>query len=101
VPSAEYRFFSLHERGGKVCGKAWHHEDRHDPGDMSKCHVRLSMQGEFLHMEVRMQEDLPDLDDPDLQSPPTEGGSAADCDTDDPAGADGGEWTTYAFARKG
>ncbi|MBM80217.1 MAG: hypothetical protein CMJ78_06440 [Planctomycetaceae bacterium] len=28
---AEYLFFSMHQHGEKVCGKAWHHEDRLDP----------------------------------------------------------------------
>src|SRR5262245_60913264 len=40
IPTSEYRFFGLHEHDGKICGKAWHHEDRFDPGDMSKCYVR-------------------------------------------------------------
>ena len=49
VPSAEYRLFATHEHGGKVCGKAWHHEDRFDPGDMSKCYVRLSIIDNRMH----------------------------------------------------
>ena len=35
-PAGEYHFFALHTHGQQVCGKAWHHEDRYDPGDMSK-----------------------------------------------------------------
>lgn len=36
---SEYRFFRMHQHGDYVCGNAWHHEDRFDPGDMSKCYV--------------------------------------------------------------
>jgi hypothetical protein len=69
-PSAEYRFFHLHRHAdGTVCGKAWHHEDRFDPGDMSKCHVRLAIIDGRLHFRSHMAEGLPDLNDPDLESP--------------------------------
>jgi hypothetical protein len=101
MPSAEYRFFAMHEHDGTVCGKAWHHEDRFDPGDMSKCYVRLSVQDNYLHFEMKMKEGLPDLSDPDLLStPPAEGGSAGECDADKPAGKDWGEWTSFVFAKK-
>ena len=101
TPSAEYRFFAMHQHGEKVCGKAWHHEDRFDPGDMSKCYVRLAIADNRLYLEVRMKEALSELSDPDLQpSPPTEHGSAAACDADSPPGDDWSEWTTYVFARK-
>jgi len=101
IPSSEYRFFAMHQHGDKVCGKAWHHEDRFDPGDMSKCYVRLRLKEKDLYLEVRMQEGLPDLEDPDLKSlPPTESGSATDCDAENPSGPDWGEWTTYVFSRK-
>ncbi len=101
APSSEYRFFAMHEHDNKVCGKAWHHEDRFDPGDMSKCYVRLMLHDDHLYLEVRMQDGLPDLNDRDLQSSPaTEGGSRAECDADKPAGQDWSEWTTYVFSRK-
>jgi hypothetical protein len=101
IPSSEYRFFAMHQHGDKVCGKAWHHEDRFDPGDMSKCYVRLILKEKDFHLEVRMQEGFPEEEDPDLKSlPPTESGSATDCDVEHPAGADWGEWTTYVFSRK-
>jgi hypothetical protein len=100
IPSAEYRLFEMHEHDGKVCGKAWHHEDRFDPGDMSKCYVRLKLQNDHLYFEVRMQEGLPDLNDPDfLGAPPAEAGSAAACDADHPAGKEWSEWTTFVFTR--
>jgi hypothetical protein len=91
----------MHEHGNKVCGKAWHHEDRFDPGDMSKCYVRLMIKDDYLYMEVRMKDGLPDLNDPDLgSSPPTESGSATKCDAVNPVGPDWGDWTTYVFSRK-
>jgi hypothetical protein len=99
-PAGEYRFFAMHEHAGKVCGKAWHHEDRFDPGDMSKCYVRLQLDGDRLIFDLKMQE-VPDLDDPDLRAtPPAEAGSAAACDADHPAGSDWSEWTTFVFVRK-
>lgn len=64
VPEAEYRLFGLHQHDTVVCGKAWHHEDRHDHGDMSKCHVRLTRLDDALHLAVRMHDGLPELDDP-------------------------------------
>ena len=98
-PASEYRFFAMHEHAGKVCGKAWHHEDRFDPGDMSKCYVRLQLNGDRLAFELRMQE-VPDLNDPDLRADlPTEGDVAV-CDADHPAGSDWSEWTTFVFVRK-
>lgn len=99
---SEYRFFAMHQHDGKICGKAWHHEDRYDPGDMSKCYARMKLDGKVLYLEVKMKDGLPDLNDPDLgpSSLPAEGGSAATCDADTPAGSDWGEWTTTVFARK-
>jgi hypothetical protein len=100
LPSSEYRFFSMHEHDGKVCGKAWHHEDRHDPGDMSKCYVRLSIVDGNLHLAVKMKDGFPDLSDPDFHVTAAEGGSAATCDADHPPGTDWSEWTTLVFSRK-
>lgn len=59
LPSSEYRFFGMHKHDSMICGKAWHHEDRHDPGDMSKCYVRLEVIGGELRMEVNMQDGFP------------------------------------------
>src|SRR4051794_6608239 len=36
VVEGEYLFYALHSHAQFVCGKAWHHEDRHDLGDMDK-----------------------------------------------------------------
>lgn len=98
APSEEYRFFALHEHDGVVCGKAWHHEDRHDPGDMSKCHVKLCRAGDEFHLTVFMHEGLPDLDDPDLNAAPVVAAGPAGCNPppDDPAA---GAWVTYVFVR--
>lgn len=99
-PFSEYRFFNLHKHGEMVCGKAWHHEDRFDPGDMSKCYVRLTLIDADLKFDVRMLDGLPDSNDPDLlNTPPPEGGSAEGCDADSPPGADWSDWTTHVFTR--
>jgi len=96
----EYRFFAMHEHDGKVCGKAWHHEDRFDPGDMSKRRVRLSIEDGLLYLEVKMWNPTVELDDPDFakMSPP-DGGSVEDCVADD-LGSDWTEWMTYVYTRK-
>jgi len=97
----EYWCFGLHEHDGWVCGKAWHHEDRYDPGDMSKCCVRFRLDGENLLFDLRLQDGLPDLNDPDLLTPPApEGGSATTCDAEKPAGRDWGEWSRTVYVRK-
>jgi len=101
IPPAEYRFFAMHEHNGKVCGKAWHHEDRFDPGDMSKCYVRLALKDNNLSFEMRMKDGLPDLNDPDLRSsPPAESGSEAQCDANNPSGKDWSQWTMFVFVKQ-
>ena len=97
--SSEYDFFSMHQHGSKLCGKAWHHEDRHDPGDMSKCYVRLELVDGDLRMEVNMLEDAPDLNDPDLLSDPPVEGDAAKCEVATKASKKPGDWGTYVFSR--
>ncbi|HTI49850.1 MAG TPA: hypothetical protein VL475_02825 [Planctomycetaceae bacterium] len=99
-PSSEYRFFGLHKHGEQVCEKAWHHEDRFDPGDMSKCYVRLSLVEGRLHLEVNMQDGLPDLNDPDLTSEPAVERDASQCDLEAKAGRKPEDWATYVFARR-
>lgn len=101
LPQAEYRFFGLHDHDGFVCGKAWHHEDRHDPGDMSKCYVKLKLVGDELHFRVRMQESLPDSDRDLTNSPPIVLDSSSGCDADHPSGTDWSEWETFVFVRAG
>jgi hypothetical protein len=99
--SYEYRFFEMHQHGDKVCGKAWHHEDRFDYGDMSKCYARLQIKGDYLYLEVRMRERLPDSSDPDLYSfAVPEGGSADTCEADNPTDGNWTGWMTYVFSRK-
>jgi hypothetical protein len=100
MPSAQYDFFAMHDHGGKACGKAWHHEDRHDPGDMSKCYARLAIVDNRLELRVRMAEDSPQLDDPELESSPrVDLDSAAHCDADQPARGTWTPWIVYVFTR--
>jgi hypothetical protein len=101
IPASEYRFFSVHQHGDKICGKAWFHEDRHDPGDMSKCYVRLKIKDNDLYFEVKMQEELPNVTDPDLMSTPAvEIDSDANCDAETPKGNGWSKWTLYIFTKK-
>lgn len=93
TPSSEYRLFAVHEHGSKVCGKAWHHEDRFDPGDMSKCYVRFSIVDGDLHLEVNMLDEPLDVNDPDLLSTPVEA-DLSNCDADK---HDSDDWATYVF----
>ena len=80
-PEGEYFFFAVHPHGQWLCGKAWHHEDRHDPGDMTKCYVRLELKDQDLHLSVRM-EDSDNPNDPDLTKLPAAAGSAGTCRAD-------------------
>lgn len=100
ILSSEYRFFGMHKHDSKTCGKAWHHEDRHDPGDMSKCYVRLEVIDGLLHLQVHMQEGLPELDDPDLATEPPVEGDPLKCDVDTIAGNKPGDWAVYVFSRR-
>jgi hypothetical protein len=107
TPSEEYDFFAVHQHGNKVCGKAWHHEDRYDPGDMTKCFVRMAMVENRLQLEVRMSGRSSDLSDPDLaallaqnpSSPPVDIDTSAKCDADKPATGQWTPWITYVFTR--
>ncbi len=101
TPNSEYRFFAMHQHGNKICGKAWHHEDRFDPGDMSKCYIRLMLKGDLLYLDLKMKDGLPDMNDPDFKdSLPIESGSAKECDAENPAETDWGEWMRFVFSRK-
>jgi hypothetical protein len=96
--SQEYRLFAIHQHGPIVCAKAWFHEDRHDPGDMSKCWVRLERVGDDFHFHVKMQDDTADTEkDPDLTSMPT----LVDAKSCEVAGEkpESKEWTTFVFVR--
>src|SRR5690348_13502566 len=67
----EYRFFALHPHNQWVCGKAWHHEDRNDPGDMDKYLTRQKRDAGDLHFSFRVPEDAADPNDPELTKMPT------------------------------
>lgn len=100
-PFSEYRLFGLHEHDGALCGEAWHHEDANDPGDMSKCFVKLRRTGEELHFDLWMTDEPTDLDDPDLNTPPPViSGSAADCKAPPDDAPDRNGWSTRVFVRK-
>jgi hypothetical protein len=95
--SSEYRLFGIHQHDQYLCGKAWHHEDRFDYGDMSKCYVKLAIEGDEFHLQVMMQDGWPENDDPDLrEETPILAAPDSACDADAPAPSD---WTTYVFVR--
>jgi hypothetical protein len=94
----EYRLFAIHQHGPIVCAKAWFHEDRHDPGDMSKCWIRLERVKDEFHFHVKMQDDDVDIEkDPDLTSMPT----LVDATSCEVAGekTESQEWTTFVYVR--
>ncbi len=99
IPSSQYSFYALHEHDGRLCGKAWHHEDRHDPGDMSKCYVRITIDADELRLSVRTQDGFPDLSDLDLDPSARTAATAETCDAESPPGENWSEWTEYVFVR--
>ncbi len=99
--STEYRFYAMHPHDGKICGKAWFHEDRYDPGDMSKCLVRLSRDGDLLRLEVRESEASADPDDPEVENvPPPDSGAAAGCETLKADDRSWSPWEIFVFRKK-
>lgn len=96
----EYKFFALHPHNGWACGKAWHHEDRNDPGDMDKYLTRLKLRdtGDLL-LAVRIHDDAADPSDPDVTTMPTLAGSAATCTADTDPEPPWSAWRTYVFQR--
>jgi hypothetical protein len=64
---SEFRLFELHEHDGRVCGKAWFHEDPHDPGDMSKVFVTLAIDNNTLTLRIHHPTHSVDINDPDLK----------------------------------
>ncbi|HUG66418.1 MAG TPA: hypothetical protein VMM76_01625 [Pirellulaceae bacterium] len=100
VPACEYQLFALHQHGDVLCGKAWHHEDRYDPGDMSKCFIQLEVVESKLKLTVNQLDGLPDLDDPDLHSP-TPSSDADGCRTPALIGEEPKEWAVYCFDKRG
>jgi hypothetical protein len=96
--NGEYLFFALHLEGPGVCGKAWHHEDRTDPGNhISKHYIRLAIKNGDLWLSDREQEDV-NPNDPDLMNMPVTGGSAATCMADKAPAAEWSPWVTYIFS---
>ena len=99
LPEGEYTFYGLHTHGGTTCGKAWHQEDRHDPGDASKCYARLRLAagGKELHLSLRVDASGMNPSDPDLASvPPTEA-PAGSCTADSAPAPPWSPWRTYVF----
>ena len=99
-PPSEYQLFALHKHGDVLCGKAWHHEDRHDPGDMSKCLVQLEIVDSKLKLTVYQFDGLPDLDDPELYSSPASS-DADGCQTSESIESEPNEWAIYFFDKRG
>ena len=95
----EYKFFALHPHNQWVCGKAWHHEDRNDPGDMSKLLARLKLDAADLHVAQRVDENSADPNDPDVTKLPTLAGSAATCTADAAPDPPWSPWRTYVFEK--
>jgi hypothetical protein len=98
--AGEYKFFALHPHNRWVCGTAWHHEDRNDPGDMDKQLTRLRLAGADLHLALRSHADAADPNDPDVNATPTLAGSAATCTADAVADPPWSPWRTYVFERE-
>jgi hypothetical protein len=93
----EYAFYALHAHPQFLCGKAWHHEDRHDPGDMDKYVVRLQLHDADLWLSARIPEDAADPSDPEVASPPPLAGSAATSTADTLKNPPWSPWQTYIF----
>lgn len=96
-PEGEYTLFALHQHGSRVCGKAWHHEDRHDPGDMSKCYIRIELKGSMLHLSLRHDAGSVNVNDPDINMPATS--PANNCGADAATDPPWSPWRTYIFTK--
>ena len=93
-----YDFFALHPHNAwPACGKAWRHEDRHDPGDMDKWCVRLRLLNGDLHMPLRGDENPPVMNDPDIVTMPPLAGTATTCGADALPTPPWSAWRTYVF----
>jgi hypothetical protein len=93
----EYLFFALHTHGPWVCGKSWHHEDRHDPGDMDKPFARLKIENGDLHFTIRSPITGTNPNDPDILNMPLTRGSAATCTADTEPQTKWSPWSEYVF----
>jgi hypothetical protein len=95
----QYQFYALHPHGQVVCGKAWHHEDRHDPGDMDKELIRVELRDNDLYLSLRSNDDAADPNDPEVVTMPILSGSAATCTADAEKDPPWSPWRTYVFDR--
>jgi hypothetical protein len=92
----EHDLFALHAHGSVVCGKAWFHEDRNDPGDMSKVWIRLELVGDELRIHIKDGES-PEQEDADLLERPTLV-DASKCETANDK-VESQLWNSYVFRR--
>ncbi len=92
----EHDLFALHAHGSVVCGKAWFHEDRHDPGDMSKVWIRLELVGDELRIHIK-DGDFPDQEDADMLERPTLV-DASKCETAKEK-VESQAWNSFVFRR--
>lgn len=97
--AGSYQFFALHAHNQWACGKAWHHEDVNDPGDMDKYLVRLELRDADLHLSVRTHDSAADPADPDVTNMPLTANSASNCPADAGPTPPWSPWRTYVFVR--
>ncbi len=101
TPQSEYRFFQMHRHGDTVCGRALYHEDRFDYGDMSHCYVRMNIKDDYLFIQFRFEEGIPNVLDPkfiaDVRKPV---GTPGDCNADDLPSSRWSDWELYVFRRE-
>jgi hypothetical protein len=92
----EHDLFALHTHESVVCGKAWFHEDRYDPGDMSKVWIRLELVDDELRLHIKGGE-FPDDDEKDLLDRPTLV-DASKCETANDK-VESAAWSSFVFKR--
>jgi hypothetical protein len=98
VPEGQYRLFAAHSHDGWICARAWYHEDRHDDGDMSKCHVQMRLDGPDLHFQVRHAGRGVEFTDPDFASnPPVIGLDQSQCSLANDVDYDWQPWLSYVY----
>ncbi len=100
VLQSEYRLFEVHEHEGRICGKAWLHEDPHDPGDMSKVLVTLAVVGDKLTFRTRHANRSASPNDPDSQGDiPVLSKTPTECPVAQAQDEDWGPWVTFDYTR--
>jgi hypothetical protein len=98
VPEGQYRLFAAHSHDGWICARAWYHEDRHDDGDMSKCHIRMRLDGPDLHFQVRHAGRSVEFTDPDFASnPPVISLDQSQCSLESDMDYDWQPWLSYVY----